>query len=80
MSYYIDLSTVSLDDYRKRLEASDLLPSQQILKEQIAARFAILEAQDITNMAKLKAAIKTKARVGKFAEQTTLIHFVTSSA
>jgi len=43
MSYYIDLATISLTGFKKRLKVADLLPSQQILKEGMDDKFEVLK-------------------------------------
>ena len=52
MGYNIDLSTISIDAYRTKLEKSDLLPSRMILKEDINERFKSLENQGVAGQNK----------------------------
>jgi hypothetical protein len=33
MGYYIDLSKISLDEYKAKLESKEMIPSRRILKE-----------------------------------------------
>jgi len=49
-----------------------LLPSQQILKEDIDERFACLERHGIGNLQQLQMALKSKKDVQSFAEKTGL--------
>ncbi len=70
--YGIDLTSLSLADFRERIQGGDLLPSRQILLEEIEERFAILAEQGIENVAQLIHALKTKKRLQAFAEATHL--------
>ncbi|MBN1965696.1 MAG: DUF4332 domain-containing protein [Anaerolineae bacterium] len=71
-TYGLDLSTVSLADFRRGIEAGDLLPSYRILRDDLAARFATLETAGLHTVADLVAVLSTKQRVTQFAAQTGL--------
>lgn len=73
MGYYIDLSKISLEQFREKLANGELLPSQQILKDDLDERFQKIKDQKINNMNELKQALKTKAQLNKFAA-ITLLH------
>ncbi|MBK9357362.1 MAG: DUF4332 domain-containing protein [Bacteroidales bacterium] len=62
MGYYIDLSTVSIDDYRKKLESAYLPPGRMILKEKLAERFGCLKREGFSNLLELLLALKKKER------------------
>jgi hypothetical protein len=66
MGYYIDLSTISIGEYKTKLEESDLLPSRIILKEDINERFNRLENQGIKTVYELQQALKTKKKLQGF--------------
>lgn len=66
MGYYIDLLTVSIDDYRERLRNTDLLPSQKILHENMDNHFDTLKKCGITNLFELQKVLKTKKNLGEF--------------
>lgn len=68
--YYIDLSTFSLEKLKDNLKNTRLLPSQQILREDIDQRFACLEEHGIQNLQQLQKMLKTKKDVGAFADET----------
>ena len=70
MGYYIDLRTISLDAYKKRLEQRDLLPSRMILKENIKERFAGLQEQGIRTLHDVQQALKTKRKLQEFSEKS----------
>ena len=70
--YYLDLNTFSLAKFKALLKTSRLLPSQQILQENLNDRFACLKRAGIENLAQLQAALKTKAALQSFAKATGL--------
>ena len=70
--YYIDLATFSIDILQSRLGHIHLTPSQQVLTEDMDARFAILQAQGIHNLQQLQIALKTKKTLAAFAERSGL--------
>lgn len=72
MGYHLDLSAISLSQYAERLKNTELLPSQQILKEDIDRRFAIIADQGIRDVRQLRQALKAKGDVYAFAEATGL--------
>ena len=72
MGYYIDLSSIPLDTYQKRLETTDLLPSQQLLKIDIEEKFKEIKSHNIVNMFQLQQTLKTKEKVKQFSETTSL--------
>lgn len=70
--YHLDLSTFSLAKLKKQIQRSRLLPSQQILQENIEERFACLEQHGIENLEQLQSALKTKSDILSFSEMTGL--------
>lgn len=72
MGYYIDLSKISLDEFKSKLETSYLLPSQQILKDKINENFEKIKNTGIQSMQQLQQVLKTKERVNDFAKLTSL--------
>lgn len=69
MPYYVDLSKISLDQYKEKLIIADLVPSRQVLKEDIYLNFTILKNAGINNTEELYDALKTKKRVQNFATE-----------
>lgn len=69
MAYYIDLSKISLDDYKIKLKKSYLPPSRMILKEKIEARINCIKYIGITNLQELLNCLKNKK---KFEELSNL--------
>ena len=72
MGYYIDLTTISLGEYQKKLEESDLLPSRMVLKENLNERFDKLTDQGIKNVYELQQALKNKNKLQKFSTNSGL--------
>jgi hypothetical protein len=70
--YYIDLEGFSLERLRRIFETQEVLPARQVLKEDIAGRFGVLAAHGIQSLGDVVAALKTKARIEAFAEQSGL--------
>ena len=58
--YYLDLSNFSLQKLKHRIKTTRLLPSQQILLENIDQRFSSLEECGINNLHQLQTALKSK--------------------
>jgi hypothetical protein len=70
--YHLDLSAFSLEKLKYLFKNTRLLPSQQILQENIDERFASLEQNDVDNLQQLQKALKTKSDVQSFAKVTGL--------
>ena len=70
MAYYIDAEKVSLDDLRKRIEDTDLIPSRVSLLENIAEKMKRLEQQGITTFAQLRTELKNSKRLEALAKVT----------
>jgi predicted flap endonuclease-1-like 5' DNA nuclease len=70
--YHVDLENFSLEKFKQILEISDVLPSQKILKEKIAERFAILKSMGLTNLKELIEALSTKQKIERFAQASCL--------
>lgn len=70
--YYLDLKEFSLEKLKDRINNTRLLPSQQILQENIDERFACLEQNGIVNLQQLQNSLKTKSDVQSFAKVTGL--------
>jgi hypothetical protein len=72
MGYYLDLNAIRLDEYQAILENADLLPSRRVLQENTAAIFKTLKAQGLATVADLQKALKSKAKLQRFAEESGL--------
>lgn len=72
MGYYIDLSKMSLNEFKENLKSRNLLPSQQILKKDVDKNFNVIKKQNIENLHQLQQALKTKNKVKEFSDLTGL--------
>jgi len=71
-AYYRDLESISLASFRHSLETGRLLPSEGVLREELAERFAVLRSLGIENLHDLSEALRTKKRLQQFAQQSGL--------
>jgi hypothetical protein len=65
MGYYINLESISIDNYRAKLESAYLPPSRMILKDKMDERFGYFKSIGIKNAKELMQLLKKKE---KFAE------------
>lgn len=72
MSYYIDLSKISIDEYKEILKSADLIPSWMILKENIDKNLDLIKKQNVLNLEQLQSVIKDKTKIQEFAKQSSL--------
>lgn len=76
--YHLDLKTFSIEKLQDLLKSVRLLPSQQVLRENIDERFACLKQHGMENLQQLWNALKTKAAVQSFGAATGLpVDFLT---
>lgn len=67
MAYHINDDAVSLEDLRKRIEETDLVPSRIPLLEGIKTKFETLERQGILSLAHLRRELKSPKCIEAFA-------------
>ena len=72
MAYHIDAEKISLHDLRKRLEATDLVPSRSSLLDRLEMKMKSLEKQGITTLADLRNELKTSKRLEALAKSTAV--------
>jgi hypothetical protein len=70
MSTTVDEEKTTLDDVRRRLEATDLIPSHEPLLEGISRRFAALERCGCRSQQNLRARLKNAKAVAALAKDT----------
>lgn len=70
MAYHIDAKNISLDDLRKRIEATDLVPSRACLNDKIREKMKTLEKQGIKTLASLRDELKNSKRLAAVAKAT----------
>ncbi len=71
MGYDIDLSKISIEDYKDIIESSHLIPSWKALKEHID-HLGIIKKQGIHNLQELQKILKRKDRLVEFSKQSGL--------
>jgi hypothetical protein len=70
--YDMDLTQFSLGRFQHVLETGNLLPSEQILAEDMVERFAVLSSMGISNLQDLTHRLSTKKKLAQFAEESGL--------
>ncbi|WP_067076087.1 DUF4332 domain-containing protein [Methanoculleus horonobensis] len=70
MPYYIDAERVSLDDLKKRIEETDLVPSRSSLLEDIDGTFSKLKAHGFGTLADLRKALKNPKKIPALSTET----------
>lgn len=63
---------ISLDDLRRRIENTDLIPSQAPLKIEIDVKFFALKQQGITNLARLRDELKSPGKIEALSDASTV--------
>ncbi len=72
MGYYINLASISLDSYKERLKNRYLVPSRQLLKENIDSVFTSISKQGILNVEDLLKALNNKKKLEAFSTNTSI--------
>lgn len=70
--YYMDFQKYSLEEFKKELINAKLIPSRQILKEDINDRFKILKEFKVQNLQDLSDLLKTPKKTKEFAVKSNL--------
>lgn len=70
MAYHIDAVGLTLDDVRKRIEATDLVPSRTPLLDGIEATMSALGTHGITTLAQLRSELKNAKRLEAVSQAT----------
>ncbi len=72
MNYTIDLSKIDIQTYKNFLKKQYLIPSRQILHENIDHNFSIFEHCGFTKLSDLKSAISTSAKIDTLSKETKI--------
>jgi len=70
MTYHIDAERVSLDDLRKRIEETDLVPSRTSLLDGINTKTTVLQQHGIPTLASLRKELKNSKRMEALSKAT----------
>jgi hypothetical protein len=74
MGYYIDLSSISIEAYKKKLGAAYLPPSRMILKENTDERFCYFLKMGIKNLKELLLLLKKKENFNELSKVNCFSH------
>ena len=72
MSYYLDLSEISLAEHKKQLETRHLIPSWRTLLDKIETQFEKLENEGIHTLTELSSSLKTTKKAKEFAQKALI--------
>ena len=72
MGYYIDLLSISIDQYKEVLKTTELIPSWKVLGEDIDKNWDIIKKHNINNLDELLKAFKDKSKIQEFSKQSGL--------
>ncbi len=70
MAYYIDLTAIDITEYQSYLEEAELLPSRQVLKDNLEENFHNLKKAGIKNLEELLDKINTRNKEAMFSKET----------
>jgi len=69
MGYYIDLRSISIDNYKEVLKSAYLIPSRMILKENTDDNLNKLKEHSFENLEELQKALKNKKKLPELSRQ-----------
>lgn len=72
MGYSIDITKISIREYRELLQNQNLLPGRRILLENIEERLHIIDDSGMTNVYELKKTLSTPTKMKSFSKKTGL--------
>jgi hypothetical protein len=68
MGYHIDLESITIDEYKRKLESSLLIPSRMVLKDKIDERFNHFKMLSIKNVQELLLMLRNKTKLTQLAK------------
>lgn len=63
LGYYIDLKSISIEEYKDILRSTELIPSWKILEENIDENLDVIKSHNLKNLDELLTALKSKDNV-----------------
>ena len=72
MGYYLDFSSITIDQYKEKLKRKTMIPSRMILKENLDERFSYFKSLGIKNVLELEKILKKKEKVRELAKEKCL--------
>jgi hypothetical protein len=77
MSYYLDAEKITLEETKKRIQETDLIPSHAFLLEGLNENFEALQRSGIATLADLRKETKTAKRISSLADKTNIeLHYL----
>ncbi len=70
--YHIDTEQYSLARFQHNIASREMIPSRRCLKDELDARFKLLEDAGISNLKDVIDALKSKSKVERFSQDTGL--------
>ena len=72
MGYYINLKSISIDNYKQILKTTELIPSWKIIGEDIDKNLDIIKEHDINDLDELLIVLKDKSKIHDFSSLSGL--------
>ena len=72
MGYYINLKSISIDNYKQILKTTELIPSWKIIGEDIDKNLDIIKEHDINDLDELLIVLKDKSKIQDFSSLSGL--------
>jgi len=72
MGYYVNLETITLEEFFSKLQEVSVLPSQKVLRETPEEKCSCLQKHGIHHLDQLEAALKSKRRIAELLTKTGL--------
>ena len=70
MSYHINTDTISIEDLKRRIETTDLVPSRASLLKDLGERMDKLKEQGLSNLTDIRNALKTPKKLESLVKLT----------
>jgi hypothetical protein len=70
MGYYVDLSSISIEDYKNKIKVAYLPPSRKVLRENPDERFACFNKMGVKNVKELQQLLKKKDKFAELANES----------
>lgn len=72
MGYYVNLKSISIDEYKEILKSTEFIPSWKIIEEDIDDNLDAIKNQNLKNLDELLITLKNKKKIIKLSEKTGL--------
>lgn len=72
MGYYVDLKSITIDEYKNVLKSTELIPSWKVLEENIDKNLDVIKKHNIKNLHELIIILKDKKDIELFSKKSGL--------